>query len=518
MSQVSIPVNRSYFPASAVAAAVGPRASAWPALILGAFMTLIIAGSVVTHSAILAFGSIPVFVVGVVWNALRNPTLALSLYFTYTALEGMFKYMSNSSQAIYVVKPFLLMALVLGWLMSNHAGGKRAYTPPFAALVGLFALWSLFGAVNPQASGIVPGILTALIWYILPLAMYFIGYDAFRSYTRMLPLLYTIIAVCTVVAAFAFIQYNMGRPWTVANVPGYKNLSYAMWGGTDASGVEIKSFRPASTTASEGFATVWAHTGVILSLGILMMPKTSLRVKLALAATMLINFAGLLTCGVRLFVVIGIIEVVLLLLLSSNSMKAAGRNILILLFVAGIVGIGVNAAQSISNGAIVSRYAETLANPLEKFSKDRGGFEGQGGWFIQFLTDHPLGIGYQRGTGSWEDNKDHVVANRETQFAAVSGDLGLPGLLLFVGIVVAILVTGFRRYRSLKTPTYRMLGTLLFVMLIGSSISFWGGSLIVVEGDYIWFFAGLLFMLPGLEKQEAANRSANRLLNSVNAE
>ena len=281
-------------------------------------MVFIIAGSIATHNTLLAFGSIPFFVVGIVYNALRNPTLALSLYFTYTALEGMFKYMSNSSQIIYAVKPFLLIMLLLGWLLSNHTTGKRIYTPPFAGLIGLFALWSLFGAFNPHAAGVVEGILAALIWYILPAVMYFIGYDAFRSYARIQTLLYTIIAVCTVVAALAFIQSSMGRPWTVANVPGYKNLAYAVLRGTDADGVKVLSFRPASTTASEGFATVWAHTGAILSLGLLMLPKTSLRVKSVLAACMLVSFAGLLTAGVRLFVVIGIIEAVLLLLLSSR--------------------------------------------------------------------------------------------------------------------------------------------------------------------------------------------------------
>ena len=121
---------------------------------------------------------------------------------------------------------------------------------------------------------------------------------------------------------------------------------------------------------------------------------------------------------------------------------------------------------------------------------------------IELLSEYPLGIGYQRGTGSWDENKDGIIAHRETQFAAISGDLGLPGLILFVGIITSILVTGFRCYRRLKTPHYKIVGPLLFVMLIGSAISFWGGALIVVEGDYIWFFAGLLFMLPELESKK----------------
>ena len=517
MSQVSIPVNRPYFPAPAAAAKAVPRTSAWPALILSLFMVIIITSTVFTHSPALAFGSIPVFIIGIVYNALRNPTLALAIYFTYTALEGMFKYMSNSSQIIYVIKPFLLVMLAVGWIMSNHANGKRTYMPPFAALVGLFALWCLFGAVNPQASGIVPGVLTALIWYILPTVMYFIGYDAFRSYAHILTLLYAIIAICTVVAAFAFIQYSMGRNWTIANVPGYSNLMFARWTGTDASGAQIVSFRPASTTAAEGFATVWAHTGAIISLGLLLMPKISVRIKFVLIACMFISFAGLLTCGVRLFVIIGIIEAVSLLVLSSNSPKAFGRNILVLLLTIAVLGTGFTAAQSISNGAIISRYAETLSDPVAKFGADRGGFEGQGGWFLQFLADYPLGIGYQRGTGTWEDSKSNVVVNRETQFASISGDLGLPGLLLFVGIIASILVTGFRRYRVLKAPSYRILGTLLFVMLIGSTISFWGGSLLALEGDYIWMFAGLLFMLPELDKRTAATPSINHPVSNVSA-
>jgi len=469
---------------------------------LGALMVAIVGGSVATHTSTFAFAFIPIFIFAIVIYAMRDTTIALSIYFTYTALEGMFKYMSNFSQAVYVVKPLLVGIILAGLFLSNRMNGMRLRKLPLAAIISLFIAWGLLEAFHPLGVGVSSGILTALIWYIIPIGFYVIGFNVFQSSKRIVSMLLVIMAVCTVVSAFGFLQYNMGREWTVAHVPGYSNLRMNTWNGADSSGTHIAQFRPASTSADEGFTQFWAQLGALIALAMMLLNNASLRCRIILAICFIVNVCGLLTGGSRMMLVVGVMQLPLLFGLTSTSPRALLRNLGLAAVVVGITWVAFSSVQSISHGSIASRYGETLANPLAKFGSDRGGFQGQGSWFLDFLGQHPLGIGYQRGTeGSWDATTKNISVNRETQFAAISGDMGAPGLLLLLGIVAGITIGGIRAVRALKNPEFRIIGAMLLLALMGYFIAFWAGQMLQAVGDYLWLFAALLFTLPRLERR-----------------
>jgi hypothetical protein len=482
-------------------------------LALGALVTLIIVASIVTHSATVAFALLLVFIIGVIYGAMTNIHTAIAWYLAYAAVEGMYKVMTDFSQAIYVIKPLLAVIILVGWALNNHRRGVRPKALPLVIIIILFLAWGMCETLNPLGSGLVPSIVTWLIWYTVPLSFFVVGYNTLTTTKQVVKLLYVLLAVSTVVSAFAFVEYMMGRAWTLVHVPGYHNLSLAMWIGADSSGHKVISFRPASTTSSEGFGTLWSNIGTVTALGLTLLPKVSLPRKIVLFLCVLVNIGGLIVSGVRLYVGISILEVVLLFILTSVSPRLLMRNLLLTAIVLGLAFAGFTASQDISNGAIASRYAATFANPYQKFSQERdGGFVGQALWVTDFLAQHPLGIGYQRGMsgdgGKHDRDSGRIIVNRETQYAATSDDMGIPGLCLLLIIIGAMLTRGASVFRRLRLPQFKILGVILFISLIGYTLGYSGGQMFILMGDYIWLYTAFLFALPALERQEIARRTA----------
>ena len=480
---------------------------------LAAFMAVIIAISVIAHTGLFALVALPVFVGAVLFFSIKDTPTALAFYFAYTALEGMYKYVTGFSQAIYVIKPILAIIIFAGWIMVRRTRGEPLQKLPMGVLLGLFVGWGILEIFNPLGSGPVASLVTMLVWYVIPIGFYVVGYNSRFTSRQMVTLLYVLVMVCTVVSAFAFIQYMMGRGWTLSHVPGYSNLKLAMWTGADEAGNKVISFRPASTTSAEGFATLWSNLGALTSLGLILLPRISPARRALLLVCLLTNIGGLIVSGVRLFVLISIVEVFLILILTSTSAAALRRNLALGVVVTILAMLGFGAAQGVSQGAIASRYAETFANPYAKYTQERqGGVVGQLAWLQGFFIQYPLGIGFQRGVGGEGGQQDvasgRIVMNRETQFAAIGDDMGLPGLILFSFLVVAMLFYGKGAFQKLKDVQIKTLAAILLIATFGYTIGYWGGQMLIAVGDYIWLFVGVLFTLPGLVRRQSAPLAA----------
>lgn len=499
---------------------MAPSASPFPAALglgLAAVMALTIAAAL-TGGTVGALTSLVLLAGAVIMFAAQGRDLgALGAFFTYAALEGMYKYLTFFSQAVYVVKPLLIVVLVAGWLLHRRRQMGRAPSPPLAAATLLFIVWSFLMAFHPSGGGVAGGVATALLWYGGPAAFYYLGYHAaHRSVANVERIFYALIAIATVVSAFALMQYLMGQPWTEAHLPGYASMSQtsASWFVTDqASGGFVAGWRPASTTSMPGGGAFYAYLGVLFPFGLLLRPRMAARARVTLIVCLLLNFVALLVTGVRLYVVILMFGAPLLLLLSARTPRLFGRNLGFALLAAAICLGGFLTAQTLSGGALIHRYAETLANPVARYQKDRGGSLT---FLPVFLSANPFGIGYQRGVEGYRQqgsvrnfSSDSTLRslNRETQFNSVAIDMGLPGLLLLTGLLIAVLVQGWRALRRLSDPSLRVLGATLFVLLCGYAAACLGGP--ALQGaDPFWTGAALLLALPLLQNRQRRAASA----------
>ncbi|MEH2094983.1 hypothetical protein CDG77_22040 [Nostoc sp. 'Peltigera membranacea cyanobiont' 213] len=116
-------------------------------------------------------------------------------------------------------------------------------------------------------------------------------------------------------------------------------------------------------------------------------------------------------------------------------------------------------------------------------------------------VDGPLGSGLGRATNSARAmGKTKLV---ETYYPKVLYEVGIVGVLAFLSLVTTLTIIGFKTYRSIKNRNFRSYGAALWVFILFISYNTYYYPLDVDPvAVYYWFFAGVLFKLPELEKQD----------------
>lgn len=116
-------------------------------------------------------------------------------------------------------------------------------------------------------------------------------------------------------------------------------------------------------------------------------------------------------------------------------------------------------------------------------------------------VDGPLGSGLGRATNSARALGQTKLV--ETYYPKVLYEVGILGLLGFVALVTTLTFTAFRTYRRIKNRNFRSYGAALWVFILFISYNTYYYPLDVDPvAVYYWFFAGVLFKLPALEKQD----------------
>jgi hypothetical protein len=91
----------------------------------------------------------------------------------------------------------------------------------------------------------------------------------------------------------------------------------------------------------------------------------------------------------------------------------------------------------------------------------------------------------------------------ETYYPKLIYEVGPVGTLAFLGFVTAITFTAFKTYRSVKDPSLRSFGASFWVFILILSYNTYYYPLDVDPvAVYYWYFAGVIYKLPDIEKQE----------------
>jgi hypothetical protein len=91
----------------------------------------------------------------------------------------------------------------------------------------------------------------------------------------------------------------------------------------------------------------------------------------------------------------------------------------------------------------------------------------------------------------------------ETYHSKVLFELGYIGFTLYMIFLTYLVYLAFRSYRSLKDPTLRgFAGSYWVLLLFVAYLPYWYALDTDPVGVYYWIFAGVIFKLPVIEKQE----------------
>jgi len=116
-------------------------------------------------------------------------------------------------------------------------------------------------------------------------------------------------------------------------------------------------------------------------------------------------------------------------------------------------------------------------------------------------VDTPIGSGLGRATNSARALGETKLV--ETYYPKVLYEVGIFGVLGFFALVNVLTFTAFKTYRAIKNRNFRSYGASMWVFILFISYNTYYYPLDVDPvAVYYWFFAGILFKLPVLDKQE----------------
>ncbi|MGL5873483.1 MAG: hormogonium polysaccharide biosynthesis protein HpsL [Xenococcaceae cyanobacterium] len=216
----------------------------------------------------------------------------------------------------------------------------------------------------------------------------------------------------------------------------------------------------------------------------------------ALAALALV-FINSVICGQRIALAL-VPAIVITLSILTGQVTNLKRFIPIGVALALILGV-----VAVSNPAIVQERVDSFVGrwnsaPPQEFIVNQ----------FKFAISQQRGIlGRGLGQGTNSTRAFGSVALIETFHPKILFEIGYIGLLAFMIFVTHLTMLSYKDYRSLKDKNLRSFGASFWVfVLIISYFPYWYPLDTDPVAVYYWLFAGIIFKLPYLDKQEAENK------------
>ncbi len=463
----------------------------------------------------LAIGAVGI--VALIFNSrLEVSVVLLALYLGL--LDGPVKLGSGGHELASVVRDVLIFAVSLGAFLRLLVKRERLTLPPLSAWVVLFVALVLAETFNPNTHGFTK----ALGGYRQQLEFvpfFFFGYVLMRSKERFRKF-FLILGVIALANGLVSTYQTKISPGSLASWgPGYRELVNGSAVPGQKGGLTARAYivegvariRPPGLGKDAGFGG---------SVGLLALPCT-----LALLATWRgrRRWVGVMLClGALLGVVTGLgrLQVVgafLGLVAFAVLSASAGRRVTKPL--GALVGV---LALAIPLGAVLiaaeapgtfNRYAE-IAPGNAVSAKDKK--TGELSKLPHQLGAAPFGVGLaSAGAASGfggrvtEVLEGHGVGG-ETQYNFEGDELGIPGLILWVGLLLNMILLAVRRLRKIEDVELRIDLAGVFAVLVAFLIMGVSGPVMSsAGGPYFWFAAGIAaYWFAGPGRTRSAPRRA----------
>ncbi len=433
-------------------------------------------------------------------------------------LDGPVKLLS-ASQAASAARDVLIFAVVLGMLARMSPGEEGVKMPPLSAWVFAFAAAVIIQTVNPQTGSILKmlgGFRQQLEW----IPFFFFAYLILRSkeHFRKLFLILGVIALAN--GAVGFYQSRISPTALAAWGPGY-NTRILGTGGTSTRTYNVEGephVRPpalGSDSGQGGGAGILAIPGLIALLSVGHLRRRWIALVLLAGAVL-----GVATAASRTSVVILVVELIAYAGLSLIGRLPVGRPLAALLAVIA-VAVGVGSVLTAIEGPGVFKRQETVTSVS---SAETSGADAKVNHLSQLpriLTGAPLGSGLGTGAsaggfgGKQKIEIEGQGASGENAYSLVALEVGLAGLLLWVGLTITVILLALFRLRSIADIELRTYLVAAFAVYVAFTAQGFAGPTLAVSpaGVYLWSAVGIAaYWLagPGRRSPAAAGRAEKR--------
>ncbi|MEA5582718.1 hormogonium polysaccharide biosynthesis protein HpsL [Nodularia harveyana UHCC-0300] len=486
---------------------------------------LTISGSVSVFFGILFFlvGGIKAVIPGVLAILIMSfsykyPRYALFAFLIYLPFGGTITYYIGSNPILQLAKDtFYIPALIGFWQMCRRERlpliVPKAVKTPLFILVGLCFLTLIFingiQQLNPPPVGLLEKAEREI-----PIAMGILGIKVLLGYIPLITCAYylirnqkdflflsrlqvVIISICCTLGIIQYFLLTSGICEGTRNATGALLFKAAIEARCYFGGSLLYSPSQGVIRLPGTFVAPWQWAWFLISSTFFAFatgftdPKPIWRlVGLGSLAAVFINAV---ICGQRIaFALVPVFFVVLLFV--TGEIRNLKRFIPMGLGLALILGMAMAINPGLLQQRIDSFVGRVEAAPPEDFI------------FQQFEENwrnviSPIGSGLGRATNSARSLGQTKLI--ETYYAKLLWEIGILGVLAFLGLVTTLTVIGFKSYRSIKNPSLRSYGAALWVFILFISYNTYYYPLDVDPvAVYYWFFAGVLFKLPLLDKQQ----------------
>ena len=414
-------------------------------------------------------------------------------------LDGPVKNESTSHHLASSARDVLLIAIVIGMLMRLGLKRERLSLPPLSGWVLAFVAFVLVEALNPYTGNVlkaIGGYRQELEW----VPCFFFGYLILRSRRRFRQffLLLGVIALANgVVGAYqSRLSANQVAGWG----PGYSEFVK----GGEGNGITPRLYksegvghiRPPALGSDSGFGGGIGAIALPGLLALLVVGRTRRRwpVLLCCVGALL----AIATAASRTSVIIGAIALVTFVVLSLFAGLRVSRP-LVGLAATAVLGLVVGSVLVATVGSGVFTRQETLVSLTS--AEEHGG-----GAKTRTLSEIPADLihepfGYGLGTagsaagfgGRYHPEFEGQRVTGGSAYSLLMKELGVPGLLLWVGLsanAIVLALGRFRRVHDVELRTYLVAITSSLITLTIGGLS--GPTLAVTLGAFLWFAPGVI--------------------------
>lgn len=462
----------------------------------------------VPHPNATLMGAVVVGAIGLVY-LVASPRLEISvllLAIYLGMLDGPVKLLSGGGNTVSALRDVLILAVCIGALVRQLARNEPMSLPPLAPWVLGFVLIVLLMALNPNTVGflkIAAGYRQQLEW----VPFFFFGYLLIRSKQRLRKLFIILGVIAAANALASAYQVRLTPQQLAAWGPGYSEKVLGTGGvsGTTFSAEGAGRVRPLALGSDIGYG---GGLGVIALPGVLMLLATSPPGRRWVWGVMtLLVLAGIGLSLSRTAIIGAVVALAAFAALSFSAGERVGK-LLAALFVIMILAFPIGAlVVSAEGSAIFSRYssiapesaAESTTNykeiSLSQIPND--------------IANDPFGFGLgTAGAASGFGGKTTVTLeghgfSSETEFNFIVNELGLPGLLMFVGLILTLASLVLRRLPRIADVDMRIGLAAVFSSVTGLVIMGFAGAFTAGQGggSYFWLAAGIAaFWLAGPQR------------------
>ncbi len=453
----------------------------------------------------------------------KYPRQALFAFLIYVPVGGTITYYIGNSPILQLTKDaFYIPALIAIWQSCRKQGIPlilpKAIKTPLFILLGLCLLTLLFinggQQLNPPTVGLLEKPPNEI-----PIGMGILGLKVFLGYVPLIGCAYYLIRNKRDFLFLSRLQVSLIFVCCLLGVLQYLLLLTGVCEGTrDAEGsalfkatLEARCYFGGSLvySPSQGvirlpgtFVAPWQWAWFLISSTFFAFATgftdPSIFWRLTGLGSLVLVFINAVVSGQR--IALGLVPTCfVILLLLTGQIKNLKRFIPMGVGLALLLGIAMAANPAVVQERLDSFSSRWEASPPQEF-------------IVQQFEENwksvagPLGSGLGRATNSARALGETKLV--ETYYPKVLYEVGILGLLGFVGLVTTLTITAFKTYRSIKNRNFRSYGAALWVFILFISYNTYYYPLDVDPvAVYYWFFAGVLFKLPVLDKQERENTS-----------